>query len=481
MFTVSGRPVFVLEGKTPAFRNLVPGLTGNDVRQLEKGLTRLGFNPGPVDGVYDAQTSAAVAKWYTKAGWEPFGPTLDQRLRIQALEREWANSEKKKQVTAGTAAAAALSVRLARAKARHAAESAAAELAARQADQRRLTAARKGGTPLAVAAARAQAEQANRAAAAEVEARLAARSLVLVDPRSSRASRSAADAQLELARAIARRTQLEGTAAVQAAEREAELSPQRLKLAEVAVMSAKLGGEFAVQIAIDSQKLAELEARLAAETAGRFAANLRLAKKRLGVQIPVDEMVFIPALPVRTEKVTAVVGDTAAGPVMSVTDNRLSIDSALPLNAAPLVKRGMRVAIDEAALGIKATGVVEQVAKTPGTRGVDGFHFYLEVRVDKTPKRLEGFSLRLTIPIKSTDGAVTVVPLNALSMAADGTSRVQVKNEESGELEYLVVRPGLSADGYVEVTPVDGDLKPGRLVVIGYETRENAKLREKIP
>jgi len=60
------------------------------------------------------------------------------------------------------------------------------------------------------------------------------------------------------------------------------------------------------------------------------------------------------------------------------------------------------------------------------------------------------------------------VPLSALSLAADGTSRVQVQGS-TGVLEYVVVEPGMSADGYVQVTPVQGALDPGQLVVIGYE------------
>ena len=479
MLTASGRPVFVLQGETPTFRDLVPGLSGDDVRQLEKGLARLGFHPGPVDGIYDGQTSAAVAKWYISAGWEPFGPTLDQRARIQALEREWGNAAKNKVATAGAAAAAGLAVKLAHAKARHFEASAAAELAARKADRKRLMVTPQGGPPLAVVSARAQAEQANRAATAEIETKIAARSLVMLDPRSTRTARAAVDAQLELARAIARKTRLEGRNALHAAEREVQLAPRQFELAEAAVRSAQLEGELAVQAALDARKIAEIEAKLAADRADRLAANLATAKSKLGVQIPVDEIVFIPALPVRAEKVTAAVGDSAAGPVMSVTDNRLSIDSALPLNAAPLVKRGMPVAIDEQALGIKATGIVERVAKTPGTRGVDGFHIYFEVRVDETPTQLEGFSLRLTIPIKSTKGAVTVVPLNALSLAADGTSRVQVRAEDTGRLEYVVVEPGLSADGFVEVIPVDGVLEPDQLVVVGYDTVEKSDLQLK--
>jgi hypothetical protein len=55
-------------------------------------------------------------------------------------------------------------------------------------------------------------------------------------------------------------------------------------------------------------------------------------------------------------------------------------------------------------------------------------------------------------------------------LAADGTSRVQIDN--NGSLEYVVVEPGLSADGFVAVTAVNGTLSGGQLVVIGFEQEE---------
>ena len=286
-------------------------------------------------------------------------------------------------------------------------------------------------------------------------------------PRQPETARAAADARLALAHAAALKTLLESELAIHAAERDAKLAGVRLELAEAAVKSAELAGRLAGRAALDARKVAELDARLAGERVDRQAADLRIARRRLGVQVPVDEVVFIPALPVRVEEVTARVGDVASGPVMSVTDNQLAIDSALRLDAAALVESGMAVAIDEPALGINAAGVVERVAATPGTRGVDGYHIYFEVRVEETSTPLQGFSLRLTIPIESTKGVVTVVPISALSLASDGTSRVQV--EHNGALEYVVVRPGLSADGFVEVDPVGGTLAPGQLVVVGYQ------------
>src|SRR5215510_10851788 len=78
MLTVSGRPVFVLRGETPTFRDISPSTRGGDVRQFEEALARLGFDPGPVDGIYDEKTSAAVERWYKSSGRDPFGATREQ-------------------------------------------------------------------------------------------------------------------------------------------------------------------------------------------------------------------------------------------------------------------------------------------------------------------------------------------------------------------------------------------------------------------
>ncbi|MGH8656595.1 MAG: peptidoglycan-binding protein [Gammaproteobacteria bacterium] len=469
MLTASGRPLLVLQGEVPAFRDLVPGISGKDVRQLEQGLKRLGFDPGPVDATYDERTSAAVAKWYSSAGYEPFGPTTEQLANIRTLELGLGDAKKNK--LAAAAATAARVVESARAKAEHANRVAAAELAAKAAARNRLMVRSKSEATLALESARAKAESANKAAAAEVDAKIVERALILLDPRQLETARTAADTKLEMTRAALTAAQLEGEVAIRAAERDANLAAAQFELAEAAVKSAQLEGEVAVQTALDAQRVAQFDAKLTAERADRLAADFDMAKRKLGVQVPIDEIVFIPILPVRAEVVTAVVGGAASGPMMSVTDNQIAIDSSLPLDAAPLVKPGMAVAIDEQALGIKAKGVVEMVDKTPGTHGVDGYHIYFAVRVGETPTPLQGFSVRLTIPIESTKGAVTAVPMSALSLAADGRSRIQVQN--NGALEYIVVDPGMAADGFVEVTPVDGTFKPGQLVVVGYKSSES--------
>ncbi len=43
LLAASGRPVFILQGDTPAYRDLAPGLSGDDVRQLEHALETIGI------------------------------------------------------------------------------------------------------------------------------------------------------------------------------------------------------------------------------------------------------------------------------------------------------------------------------------------------------------------------------------------------------------------------------------------------------
>jgi peptidoglycan hydrolase-like protein with peptidoglycan-binding domain len=394
--TASGRTVHILQGETPAYRDIVPGTSGPDVRQLEEALKRVGFDPGPIDGNFDERTSEAVAKWYKSKGYEPFGPTNEQLANLRTLETAFGDATKNKIAAATSAATADLTVKAARSKAQHAYQAATADIATKISD----------------------------------------RALIALDPRALQTARAAADANLELARANVR--------------------------------SAELDGEVTYRGAQDALKVAQFEAQLSAERADRAAAELVRAKQKLGVQVPLDEIVFIPTLPVRVEQVNAVVGAAASGPVMAVTDNQIVIDSSLPLEVAPLVKPGMEVTIDEPSLGFKAKGTVDYVAESPGTRGVDGYHFYYSIRVGESPTPLQGFSLRLKMPIKSTDGEVTAVPMSALSLSADGKSRIQI--QRNGELQYVTVEPGLKADGFVEIKPLEGKIEPGQLVVVGNAT-----------
>ena len=283
LLTISGRPVFVLEGSEPSYRDLGPGMSGQDVQQLEAALRRRGLNPGALDGTYDAATGAAVTELYRRHGFAPVVAT---------------------------------------------------------------------------------------------------------------------DAQLA-----------------------ASLSP--------------------------------------------LAGLVEGSRAQGGVQLPADEVVFVPPTPVRVSEVRATVGAPPSDPLVTVTSSEVVVDGQVPVERASLIQKGAEVVIDEPDLGIAATGRITQVAERPGTNGADSFHVSFRVGVEgRAPVGLIGTSVRLTIPIKSTRTKILTVPLSAVSLGPDGESRVQRAVGDS--LQLVPVRTGLSASGYVSVTPLQGTLAGGDLVAVGF-------------
>jgi peptidoglycan hydrolase-like protein with peptidoglycan-binding domain len=394
LLAASGRPVFVLAGDIPVYRDLTPGTLGKDVLQLETSLKRLGFDPGTVDEIYDQATSNAVSAWYNSAGWQPFEPSPQQLASLRSLAQDLASANTRKLNADDALARAGLVVEVALAKA----------------------------------------TEANTTAQANVTAKGLALDTAAPDLNFS-------DQEIE-----------------------ADLEAARATLA-----AARLNGELEVQAARDAQSAAEREAKLADDALAQLSTDYELAQSNTGVQVPADEVVFIPTLPVRIEQVDVAVGNAASGNIIKVTNNQLVIDTALRLTEARLIKPGMKVFIDEPDLGFKATGVVTTVADAPGTSGVDGFHVYCQIQVDETSLSLAGTSLRLTIPIKSSEGAVTAVPISALFLAADGSSKVEV--DDKGTRRFVTVELGLSANGFAAVSPIDGSLEPGQLVVVGHEIK----------
>ena len=86
--TVSGRPVFLLAGPLPSYRDLGPGMSGPDVRQLERALHRLGFDPGALDGQFDTATGAAVAAMFGRRGFAPLVAGEDDLIRSRPAEAQ---------------------------------------------------------------------------------------------------------------------------------------------------------------------------------------------------------------------------------------------------------------------------------------------------------------------------------------------------------------------------------------------------------
>jgi peptidoglycan hydrolase-like protein with peptidoglycan-binding domain len=75
LYALDDKPAaFLLYGGLPAWRALEPGMSdGADVRQLERNLRALGYDPGTVDEDWDSDTTAAVEHFQADRGLDKTG------------------------------------------------------------------------------------------------------------------------------------------------------------------------------------------------------------------------------------------------------------------------------------------------------------------------------------------------------------------------------------------------------------------------
>jgi hypothetical protein len=82
------------------------------------------------------------------------------------------------------------------------------------------------------------------------------------------------------------------------------------------------------------------------------------------------------------------------------------------------------------------------------------------------PAALNGENVLVTVETGQTEGPVLTVPVAAIVTTASGQSSVTAV-ASSGKQTKVPVTPGLSANGYVQVTPVTaGALAAGDTVVV---------------
>lgn len=457
---VVGRPVFLLQGEIPMYRDLRPGATGDDVLQLEEALARLGHFAGEPDETWDQMTGAAVAAWYEQAGYRPNGLSEEDeaalsaaRDRVRAAEAALADSEsalREAQRGSGRSAIAAAEAELNDARR-------ALDLARLDADRaNELAAQAVADAEAALARARADlaAAEEELAAGQAADPPLTAEELAALERAvaESSAAVAAAEDALDQAQFEVGRTAKEQAALVAAAE-------DRVDVAEANLSDARRGVDTApLQRQIDS-------ARQELTAAREELADL---EAELGTWLASAEVIFLPRLPVRVDAVQADRGSVIDGAFLTVSGSELALRSSVLERDAPRVEEGMAVEIENPETGGVIPGVISLKAERPGTNGVADDRVYLEITPEEIPDEIVGANVRVTIPVSSTGGAVLAVPAAALSATADGSTIVQVE-EDDGALRTVTVEPGLAAGGLVEVTPVEGQLAEGDLVVVGLE------------
>lgn len=103
LLEISGRPLIVLSGPVPAYRDLKPTDEGKDVERLQKALASLGhYRGGDPRGRFGAATKQAVARLYGAIGYDVpnAGDPAGNRGRAELAGAEAAVDEARRQVDA---------------------------------------------------------------------------------------------------------------------------------------------------------------------------------------------------------------------------------------------------------------------------------------------------------------------------------------------------------------------------------------------
>jgi multidrug efflux pump subunit AcrA (membrane-fusion protein) len=84
---VQGRPVIVLEGGFPPWRDFTSGMSaGIDVDQLQQSLAGLGLYEGPIDGILSPATKEAIQRMYSSAGYQAPSTIGDDQVVLPVSE-----------------------------------------------------------------------------------------------------------------------------------------------------------------------------------------------------------------------------------------------------------------------------------------------------------------------------------------------------------------------------------------------------------
>ena len=447
---VSGRPVFVFEGDVPVYRSLRPTMSGADVGQLQAALVRLGFAPD-TDGVFGEATKSAVTALYEQAGYTPVPSSLTASVDTAAARQ--------------AVAAADRGVEDANARV--------AELA--------------GGSVAAVTQAQVALDQARRAASDAVASRASSvalgegeynaavreRDRLRTDPDADAAARDAA--QLAMDQAGVRLDDLRRDS-----EDQVISANEAVLLAEIALDEVLAGGDVGA---------AERDVAIAGEVKVQADAALAAVLASVGPTVPQGEVVFVPSMPARVLSAAATPGAAAGGAnggagsggaadgsgqvaaagVVELAAGRLVVSTVIRPGDVALVRAGMLAELLDETTSTVYEATIAQVAAEP-TVGADGQlgHPATIVPATDLPDGLTGANLRVTVTAASTETDALVVPLAAVSSAADGVTRVSVVDGPNGTPVDVEVIAGLSADGFVAVEPVNpNELAEGDLVVVG--------------
>ena len=232
-------------------------------------------------------------------------------------------------------------------------------------------------------------------------------------------------------------------------------------------------------LALARQTEALTPAGTGAEYASLVAAQQQLTSAKAALAeanqdtltyLPSSEVLYLAGLPRRVDEVSVTRGSIITASVMRVSGASLVIAATAASADAALLEEGALATVampDGSEIQASVTSIVPQ----DGESGDTAARFDVDlVPVELTPEQLtllQGNNVRISIPVSSTDGEVLAVPLAALTAGPGGESRIEVSTGDGEETELIEVKTGLAAEGYVEISAVDGTISEGDLVVVG--------------
>jgi hypothetical protein len=457
MVEVVGRPVFLMQGLIPVYRDLRPGAEGIDVLQFEEALARLGYLSESPDEVWTSATGAAVQAMYDEAGYranaadESELASLDSaRDRVRLAGQGVTAAENDLSSITGAAQSDILDARAQVSSADDGLELAKVTRdGANAAAARELTNAEAAAADAVAAAEEAAARLAEAEAGTHPDTGLPPTpdelAVLREEDVAARSERAAAESTAAAAAQAVTETKVAQDSAVRQAE--SALAIAKARLDEVLSPPDRSSLRAAVDAAREElanarEDLAELEASV-------------------GTWVPAGEIVFLERVPVRVDQLAVTLGGTISGPFVTVSGSEIALRMQVQESDAARLTVGDTVFVDEDVLEEPLEGVISSIAE----RGTGG-RVPVEVVLETVPEELVGANVKVVIPIESTAGEVLAVPAAALSAVADGSVRVEVE-DEPGVTRFVTVEPGLAAGGLVEITPIDGEIQPGARVVVG--------------
>jgi len=228
--------------------------------------------------------------------------------------------------------------------------------------------------------------------------------------------------------------------------------------------------------------------------------------------VPMTDVIFLPSLPAKVIAVNGARGQQPGQPFLEIAARgSLALTGELPPAYAAQVKPGLKVKIFDEVTGIHAAGTIADVgtattvtpvgaivdvgggsapagsagstgsgstgsgssgtvgSNNPGGATNPGATPFIPLAVQPSkplPAALNGENVLVTVETGQTEGPVLTVPVAAVVTTGSGTSYVTVAGAH-GKQTQVPVTPGISENGYVQVTPVTaGRLAAGDSVVV---------------